>query len=55
MTCKDGFKDTVAEFLGSYQVKDATLNITRGDYSPILNRVVKNLESAKVCLVDCIS
>eukprot|EP00112_Aurelia_sp_Birch-Aquarium-sp1_P018005 Seg4231.1 transcript_id=Seg4231.1/GoldUCD/mRNA.D3Y31 product="Dipeptidyl peptidase 3" protein_id=Seg4231.1/GoldUCD/D3Y31 len=47
VTCKDGFKDTVAEFLGSHQMKDATLNITRGDYSPILNRVVKNLENAK--------
>ena len=48
MTCKNNFKDTVAEKLGSYQLKDATLKITRGDYSPLLGRVVKNLENAKV-------
>eukprot|EP00795_Rhopilema_esculentum_P003075 gene3075-1361_t len=47
VTCKNNFKDTVAEKLGSYQLKDATLKITRGDYSPLLGRVVKNLENAK--------
>eukprot|EP00794_Sanderia_malayensis_P020439 gene20439-22454_t len=44
---KDGFKDDVAGILGNYELKDASLRITRGDYSPLLNRVVQNLQSAK--------
>ena len=51
-THKTDLKDTVAELVGSYQIQDATLKITRGDYSPILNRVVRRLESAKVAITE---
>ena len=51
-THKTDLKDTVAELVGSYQIQDATLKITRGDYSPILNRVVRRLESAKVAMTE---
>jgi len=47
VTCKTGIKDTVAEILGSYDIQGATLKVTRGDYSPILKRLIRRLESAK--------
>ena len=50
VTCKTGIKDTVAEILGSFDIQGATLKVTRGDYSPILKRLIRRLESAKVIL-----
>ncbi len=42
--------DKTAAYLGKHSYKGTTISITRGDYAPILDRVVANLNKAKVCL-----
>lgn len=44
---QSGFKDTTADLLGCYPLKDATIKVTRGDYSSILRRVVQNFTCAQ--------
>jgi dipeptidyl-peptidase-3 len=42
-----GTSDRVAAVLGEHKYKDSTIQVARGDYSPLLQRVVENLKKAK--------
>ena len=44
----NGESDKVSSVLGDHKYKNSTIKITRGDYSPLMKRVVRNLELAKV-------
>jgi dipeptidyl-peptidase-3 len=39
--------DPISCLLGSHQYKNVTITITRGDYSPLMNRMVLQLQEAK--------
>ena len=44
-------RDSVAALLGSHVFKGVTVEVTRGDYAPIMAAVVEHLTRAKVsCL-----
>ena len=47
----EGREDTVAKLLGKHDYKGCEILITRGDYSPLLKRLVENLKMAKVIIV----
>ncbi len=40
--------------LGSYTHDGDTFNVTRGDYSPLMDRIAQNLAKAKVRKIDII-
>ena len=40
--------DTVAAIIGEHVFKDVIINVTRGDYAPLMLTVVENLTKAKV-------
>lgn len=44
----EGKEDTVAKLLGKHEYKGCEILITRGDYAPLLKRLVENLRIAKV-------
>ena len=41
-------EDSVASLLGTYSYQSATVKVTRGDYAPLMQRMIDNLEKAKV-------
>ena len=41
-------KDHVASLLGTYNYQSTTIKVTRGDYAPLMQRMVDNLDKAKV-------
>ena len=45
-----GHEDDVAPLLGDHTHNSAHIVVTRGDYAPLMERVVSNLELAKVSL-----
>ena len=45
-----GPDDDVAPLLGDHTHNSTHITVTRGDYAPLMERVVKNLEQAKVCM-----
>ncbi|EDV24047.1 uncharacterized protein TRIADDRAFT_63309 [Trichoplax adhaerens] len=42
-----GREDTMAKLLGKHTYKGCEILITRGDYAPLMKRLVKNLQAAK--------
>lgn len=44
-----GDDDDVACLIGSHNFRGKTVDITRGDYSDLMKRLVDNLQLAKVC------
>lgn len=40
--------DTVAGILGEHPVQSRSVRVTRGDYAPLMAKMVENLEKAKV-------
>lgn len=40
--------DHVASLLGTFNYLSSTVKVTRGDYSPLMQRMIANLEKAKV-------
>ena len=44
-----GDDDDVACLIGSHNFRGKTVDITRGDYSDMMMRLVDNLQLAKVC------
>ena len=42
--------DKVALLLGDHQFRDQAILVTRGDYSPLMARMIQNLEAAQVCV-----
>lgn len=43
-----GDDDDIAHLVGSHNFREKAVNITRGDYSHLMRRVVDNLQLAKV-------
>ena len=43
-----GGEDRVAGLLGTYSYQSSTIKVTRGDYAPLMQRMIENLEKAKV-------
>ena len=43
-----GPEDEVAAMLGTHTHKGVTINLTRGDYAPLMKRMEDNLKKAKV-------
>ena len=43
-----GDTDTLAAILGEHVFNDTIVNVTRGDYAPLMSAVVENLSKAKV-------
>ena len=43
-------KDTVTSFLGPHTYKKNSITVERGDFSGIMEKIVKNLEEAEVNL-----
>ena len=41
-------EDQVSSLLGTYEHKSTSVKVTRGDYAPLMKRMVENLEKAKV-------
>ena len=41
-------EDRVASLLGSYKYQSTTVKVTRGDYAPLMQRMIENFEKAKV-------
>jgi len=48
-------EDDIACLINNYNYKGTVVNVTRGDYSPIMRRVVTNLQLAQVILASCSS
>lgn len=47
-----GPEDDVAAMLGTHTHKGVTINLTRGDYAPLMKRMEDNLKKAKV--MNCV-
>ena len=43
--------DGTAHLLGEHQYKGHCIHVTRGDYSPLMKRIVESLKKAKVSVV----
>lgn len=41
-------EDHVASLLGTYSYQSATVKVSRGDHAPLMQRMIDNLEKAKV-------
>ena len=39
-----GGEDCVAGLLGTYSYQSSTIKLTRGDYAPLMQRMIENLE-----------
>ena len=44
-----GDDDDLACLVGSHNFRAKIINVTRGDYSEVMKRLVENLQLAKVC------
>lgn len=40
--------DKIASMIGQHQYKSSCIEITRGDYAPLMQNMIQNLEKAKV-------
>ncbi len=42
-------KDKIASMIGQHQYESSCIQVTRGDYAPLMQNMIQNLEKAKVC------